>query len=125
MADENYVDFSEVYKGLKKINKNADRMVAQGINEAGDYAKRYLAVKTPMSRKGGQHAKRHVVASKATTSKHELEVGYDKEVAWRMHFVEFGTIKQRPQHFIKRTISDIEAKVSSIIEKAMRRAFLS
>ncbi|MBW7636472.1 phage tail protein, partial [Bacillus licheniformis] len=29
--------------------------------------------------------------------------GYGKETASRLHFSNFGTIKQRPQHFIERT----------------------
>lgn len=123
MSKKNYVDFSEAYEGLKKMGKNADREAAKAINEAGEYAKRYLAVKTPSDASSGDHMKRHVVASKATGAKHEAQIGYDKEVAWRVHFVEFGTIKQRPQHFITRTMKEIENKVAEIVEAAMRRAF--
>lgn len=46
--------------------------------------------------------KDHVVYSKPTVNKPVSEVGFDKQVAWRAHFVEFGTIKQPPQAFIQK-----------------------
>lgn len=137
----NYVDFSQAYKALQKAGKNADAITAKALNEAGDYARRMLVVKTPYfkgklyknTKKANNtryrtydkmHAKHHVVASKATRGKHQVEIGYDVDVAWKIHFAEFGTIKQKPQGFIQRTMKDVEAKVASIIEDAMRRAFL-
>lgn len=141
MANNNYADFSEIYKSLNTIGKNANRASAQSVNQATEYAKRKLVVNTPYW-KGKKykndkrtnstnyrqydkyHAKHHVVTTKATTSKHNTEVGYDSEVAWKIHFVELGTIKQRPQGFIARTIDEVEPKVSDIILKAMKEAFV-
>ena len=124
MGKKNYVDFSEAYKALNAKGKNANVITAKAINEAGEIARRTLAVKTPSSGGAGDHAKRHTIKSKATSNNHMVEIGYDKEVAWRMHFVEFGTIKQRPQGFIQSTMESIQAKVQEIIEKAMKEAFL-
>ena len=141
MANNNYADFSEIYKSLNAIGKNANRASAQSVNQATEYAKRKLVVNTPYW-KGKKykndkrtnstnyrqydkyHAKHHVVATKATASKHNTEVGYDDEVAWKIHFAELGTIKQRPQGFIARTIDEVEPKVSDIILKAMKEAFV-
>ena len=65
--------------------------------------------------------KDHVVYSKPTVNKPVSEVGFDKQVAWRAHFVEFGTIKQPPQAFIQKTMRDIENKVADIIQSEMMR----
>lgn len=141
MSSPNYVDFSQAYKKLKSSGKNADRIVANALNEAGDYAGRYLKVKTPMW-KGKEyknkasynktkhrqydkwHSKHHIAVSKATGTKHAVEVGYDDDVSWKIHFAELGTIKQKPQYFIKQTMEDVEGKVASIIQKALQEAFL-
>jgi len=61
------------------------------------------------------------VYSKPTKSKSVVEVGFDKEVAWRAYFVEYGTIKQPPQSFMQQTIKDIEKQVATIIQNEMRR----
>lgn len=124
MSKKNYVDFSEAYKALRAKGLNADAITAKAINEAGEYARRQLAVKTPSSGGAGDHAKRHTTVSKATSNNHSAEIGFDKEVAWRIHFIEFGTIKQRPQGFIQSTMDTVRNKVQEIIEKAMKEAFL-
>lgn len=141
MSKQNYADFSDVYKALLGVGKNANRAASQSVNQATDYARRKLVVNTPYW-KGKKykndkrtnstnyrqydkyHAKHHVVATKATTSKHTTEVGYDDDVAWKIHFAELGTIKQRPQGFIQRTIEETEPKVEDMIYRAMKEAFL-
>lgn len=59
--------------------------------------------------------------SKPTKRKPLVEVGFNSDVAWRMHFVEYGTIKQQPQPFMKQTMKDIENQVATIIQTEMRR----
>lgn len=123
MSKKNYVDFSELYKQVGKTQKQLEKNQKDAITYAGEYAARYLKVKTPRDKDGGnrEHMRNHVVFSKPTQAKPYSEVGFDKEVAWRVHFVEFGTIKQKPQGFIERTIKDIEKDVANIIQKYMMR----
>lgn len=118
---KNYVDFREAYKVIGKTEKQLRKNQMEALKYAGDYASRYLKVKTPVDRETRVNMKDHVVYSTPTQNKPYTEVGFDKEVAWRVHFVEFGTIKQRPQPFIQTTMEDIEDKVASIIQSYMSR----
>lgn len=129
MAKKNYVDFSDPIKALSSTSKSIYPIVNSAVNKAVEFATPELSRHTPVwdgkKSKGSRgdymlkHAKDHVVGGKAT--KGEAFVGYDKDVAWRIHFVEFGTIKQKPQGHIARTQVDIEKKVQQIIENELRR----
>lgn len=134
MSSPNYVDFSQVYKRLEKSGKKADLIVSKAVNTAGEKAMNELKQNTPRfngtkySRDGQdykkEHMRDHVVMSKANKNNHVAEVGFDDDVAWMAHFPELGTIKQRPQGFIQKTINSIESEVASIIQKALQEAFL-
>lgn len=121
MTKQNYVDFSAAYKAINKTKKDLEKSEVIAIEEAAKFAAKELEKKTPVASINSDHAKNHIVYSKPTKNKPYSEVGFDKEVAWRIHFVEFGTIFQRPQPFIEKTIKDIESEVSTIIQKEMQR----
>lgn len=118
---KNYVDFSSAYKALGKTEKQFEKAAVKAIEVAGEYASKQLRTKTPIDYDTKTHMKDHVVYSKPTINKPVSEVGFDKQVAWRAHFVEFGTIKQTPQAFIQKTMKDIEGKVADIIQSEMMR----
>lgn len=118
---KNYVDFSSAYKAIGKTKKQFETAATKSIEAGGAYAARYLKVKTPVDYDTKTHMRDHIVFSKPTTNKPISEVGFDKQVAWRAHFVEFGTIKQNPQPFIETTMKDIENKVMNIIQSEMMR----
>lgn len=133
MPSGNYADFSEAYKALKKLSKNVDRDVNQIMDkEVAPFVVKEMEKRTPkwdaskyQGKRGSymlKHAKDHVVASKVKDGR--IEVGYDDDVAWRMHFIEFGTIKQRPQHFVKKTLNAIEDEVQDIIAREIKRRLL-
>lgn len=118
---KNYVDFSSAYKALGKTEKQFETAAVKAVEVAGEYASKHLKTKTPIDYDTKTHMKDHVVYSKPTVNKSVSEVGFDKQVAWRAHFVEFGTIKQPPQAFIQKTMRDIENKVADIIQSEMMR----
>lgn len=120
---KNVADFSQVFKEINKLGKNLEKAVVDAVNEGAEFAAAELAKDTPVDQSKYQDevkAKDHVTYSKATRANLNAEVGYDKEVAWRMHFVEYGTIKQKPQGFVARTMKDIEAKLQKIIMDKLR-----
>lgn len=112
-----YVDTSEVYKGLKQIQKSIRKAEKEAITEATKVVAEQLEKNTPKSKDGKDHAKNHVIQSGVKDGM--AEVGFDKDVAWRMHFVQWGTIKQLPNDFIGRTEKDVEQEVIEIITKAL------
>lgn len=118
---KNYVDFSSAYKAIGKTEKELEKAAVKAVEAAGEYASKQLKTKTPIDYDTKTHLKDHVVYSKPTATKPVSEVGFDKKVAWRAHFVEFGTIKQDPQAFIQKTLNDIESKVADIIQSEMMR----
>ena len=112
-----YVDTSEVANGLKKIQKSIRKAEKTAITEAANHVANQLEKNTPKSKDGTDHAKDHVIQS--TVKDGMAEVGFDKEVAWRMGFVEWGTIKQPPQGFVQKTQTQVEQEVVEIIAKAL------
>ena len=118
---KNYVDFSPVYKAIGKTEKQFEKAAVKAVEVAGEYASKQLKTKTPIDYDTKTHMRDHVVYSKPAVNKPVSEVGFDKKVAWRAHFVEFGTIKQDPQAFIETTMRDIENKVADIIQSEMMR----
>ena len=66
-----------------------------------------------------EHAKDHVVIGPVNQG--TIEVGYDEDVAWRMHFIEFGTINQPPQGIVQKTQKQIENQVTEIIANELKR----
>lgn len=136
MSKQNYTDFSEVYGALLKIGKNADGITAKAINKAGEAGRKVLEKEVPYfdgkkyaGRKKGQdykkeHFRDNTALTKATKTKHEAYIGFNDKVAWRVHFTEFGTMRQRPQRFIEKTMKQVEDEVQQIIMNAMKEAFL-
>ena len=118
---KNYVDFSSVYKAIGKTEKQFEKAAVKAVEVAGEYASKQLKTKTPIDYDTKTHMRDHIVYSKPTVNKPVSDVGFDKQVAWRAHFVEFGTIKQDPQPFIETTMKDIENKVADIIQSEMMR----
>ena len=134
MSKQNYADFSEAYNALIKIGKNADSITAKALNKAGEIGEQELAKRTPYwngnkyAGKGQsyklEHMKKNTAMTKASKGKHEVLVGYNDNVSWRVHFTELGTMTQRPQHFIEKTIKEVQDEIEKIIIKAMEEAFL-
>ncbi|MGL9912621.1 HK97-gp10 family putative phage morphogenesis protein [Enterococcus sp. DIV0213h] len=112
-----YIDSSEVTNGIKKVQKTIRKAEKEAITEATKLVANQLEKNTPKSKEGTDHAKNHVVKSGVKDGM--AEVGFDKEVAWRIHFIEFGTIKQRPQGFVQKTQTQVEQEVVEIITKAL------
>lgn len=134
MSKKNYADFSEAYNALIKIGKNADTITAKALNKAGEIGEQELAKRTPYWNgkkysSGDQsykreHMQKHTAITKASKGKHQVLVGYDDDVAWRVHFTELGTMRQRPQHFIEKTVKEVQDEIEQIIIKAMQEVFL-
>ena len=112
-----YVDSSEVTNGIKKVQQSIRKAEKEAITEATKLVANQLEKNTPKSKEGTDHAKNHVVKSGVKDGM--AEVGFDKDIAWRIHFIEFGTIKQRPQGFVQKTQTQVEQEVVEIITKAL------
>lgn len=136
---KNFVDFSDAYKKIAKTKKSAESVAVKGINIASEYARKELEKNAPQGRRKKyknvakynntnyrdydlKHIKDHTAIKKATKNNLNAEVGFDEDVAWRVHFLEFGTIKMRPQPFVQKTIKEVEDEVADIIQKYLKEA---
>lgn len=123
------IDSSEVFKALRELKTSVKRVENPALRKAAAYAKPKLEQNTPRwdgkksnGKRGSymqEHAKDHVVIGPVSNG--NVDVGYDDEVAWRIHFIEFGTIKQRPKGFVQKTQKQIENQVTEIIANELKR----
>lgn len=106
---------------LNAIKQNLEKIERRALEKAGEAVAERLRTNTPdISDANGKHAKNSVVVSKADQN-NEVKVGYVKDVAWRIHFVEIGTIRQKPQAFIQRTEREMQQQVMNIIQDEVKR----
>lgn len=123
------VDSSEVFKAVKQLKNNVQRAENPALRKAAFYAKPKLEQNTPYwtgkksnGKRGAymqKHAKEHVVIGPVQSGR--IEIGYDEDVAWRIHFIEFGSIQHRPQGFVQKTQQQIEEQVTEIIADELKR----
>lgn len=115
---------------LKRLAGKQKKAERTAVKEAAQYYANQLEESAPVydgekykgtSRKAYmlEHMKDHVVISKFKDGL--IQVGFEKEVSWRVHFTEFGTIKQRPNGFIERTQQSTQNDVFKIMEKAIKK----
>ncbi len=124
------VDITPVQQAVKQLGDKFSRVENKAVNEAAGVVANRLEMNTPVwegvksaGSKGDymlEHAKDHIVQSKAKDG--YAEVGFDKEVGWRIHFVEFGTINQRPNSFVEMTQEQVNDEVIEIIARNVKEA---
>lgn len=117
-----FADSSSATIALKKIKGNYNKAEKYAVEQAGQLIAERLAQNTPVWQGKGptEHARDHVVVSKFKDG--GTEVGYDKTVSWYIHFVEFGTFKQKPQGFVQKTQNEVEQEVIELMENVIREA---
>ncbi|MFD2869833.1 HK97-gp10 family putative phage morphogenesis protein [Kurthia populi] len=52
-----------------------------------------------------------------------VQIGFGQKTYWRAHFVESGTINQRPQNFMERTTHETRSEFIVIVEDEIKRGF--
>lgn len=121
---KNFCDFGDVYEQLNKL-RNLERDENKIMNKiapivAEDFEKVIPVWNGDKSKMVGtrgaymkEHMRDHVIYSKAKNGM--VEVGFDDEVDWRVHFTEYGTINQRPQLFMEKFIEKEQDKVRGLV----------
>ena len=113
-------DSSGISRELKRLARANKKVEEKALQKAAEMVAAELRSNTPVDPESkGKHLKDNVVIGTAKDG--EIQIGYAKEVAWRAHFVEMGTIKQRPQGFIQRTQESMQEEVMRLLEAEIRR----
>lgn len=124
--------YDELMLQIENLGKSADREVGKALRSSAEILKKGLEKNTPDSLiKNPRHpnARHNVVITNVKTNKDTgakyITVGYSgkhpNDVSWRIHFVEFGSIRQRPQLFMEKTINETKDKVRNEIMKHLKK----
>lgn len=116
------IDTSSIDRALKNMGSQEKKVRNKALKKAGNKLASRLRDNTPIDPRDNnkKHMKDDIVVS-GVDQYGEVTIGFGKETYWRAHFVELGTIKQRPQHFIENTEQEMRDKVMEIIREELVR----
>lgn len=121
---EDLQGYEDTQKALDKMARKSTKAGKIALAEGGKILAKGLEKNTPPGResKHKTHMKDDVVYSKPKEDGELfVSVGYGKETASRIHFSNFGTIKQPPQHFMERTENEYAQEVLNVIAQIYSR----
>ncbi|MGG4011417.1 HK97-gp10 family putative phage morphogenesis protein [Bacillus smithii] len=134
MSGQEIKGLDQVLKNLNIADKKVQKAIQGAVKKAAELFADRLGENTPRESRlktGGsvaedsfKHLADDVVYSgisnvNGTTV---VKVGYGKETYWRAHFVEWGTVKQPPQHFVETTEAEIGDRILRLIEREIKGA---
>lgn len=116
---------NQLDKNLRKLALSEKKVRNQAVRKAGQAFAERLERNTPVDREArrkgsGVHMKDDVQIS-GVNQEGIISVGYGKETSWRVHFIERGTIKQRPQGFIQQTENEMQGRILEIMQNEIRK----
>lgn len=116
------IDTSSIDQALRNMGSQEKKVRNKALKKAGNEIASRLRDNTPIDPRDSnkKHMKDDIVVS-GVDQYGEVTVGFGKETYWRARFVELGTIKQRPQHFIENTEQEMRDKVMEIIREELAR----
>lgn len=114
----------QILRNIERLGLNVKKVTNQALKNGAEIVVEELEKQSPYDDEGSIHMKDHVVMSgvridRDTDSKY-IMVGYPKGIKHRVHVVEFGTINQAPQHFMKDTIELTKGKVKAEIMNTLK-----
>ncbi len=105
---------------LKQLAGKQKKIRNKALKVASEAFAKKLKENTPYYNDDTVHMRDDIKISKIDANG-EIFIGYGKETAWRVHFVEIGTIKQKPQVFMQRTEREMKNTIKNIIEKEIKK----
>lgn len=126
----NMEGIDEMISKLDNMDNRVNRGINRVLRKSAEPLKDKIEDNVNRSDKDGTHAKDDVIvgsvrnASSGTRDTKYVEVGYTSATGWRMRFVEFGTIYQKPQNNISRAIPDAESEVNKVQVEGLRELII-
>ena len=128
MADGISFNVDEIMRNLDLTQNKLNTGINKVLKESAEPLKDQIESTTNRSdgsthRYGEGHAADKVIISSVKGGRSDeksVDVGYEKAVAWRMYFVEFGTVKQKPQGIIRNSVSVKKGDVLKIQQAGLR-----
>lgn len=141
MSDESFSIDENITVELKKLGEKGSRISRKAVRKAIPIFEEALKKNTPYENVSDRSwkAQRQMdkKTGKKTTFKHmkddiqvsgvdqygHVNVGFGEDTYWRVHFIELGTVNQKPNPFIERTVEETKDdylnKMSSIIRSEL------
>ncbi|WZX99672.1 HK97-gp10 family putative phage morphogenesis protein [Bacillus sp. FSL W7-1360] len=111
----------KIDRHLRQLAAREKRVRNKALRAAAVAVADRLEKNTPEDKKSrGKHLKDDVKIS-GVKQDGSVVIGYGKDTYWRAHFVEMGTIKMNPQHFILQTEREMSTQVIHIMETEIKR----
>lgn len=124
----------EVLRNLDKFEGRAMQLSTKAVRNVGKSVAKKLEANTPMDSDNDNpsHLKDNVVVRMKKTKDEGYKLAYvtysgngkgqnnPKDVKWRAGFVEWGTIHQRPQGFVYKTVKQVQKDVERMLISELR-----
>lgn len=126
---------NEILNNLDRTKSEARKLGERAVRNISKDVAETLSNNTPYdsSSDNPSHLKDNVMVSMKKTKDESYKLGYvtyrrngkgrnnPRDVLWRVKFVEWGTIHQKPQGMVLKTAKQVEKSVASKLESEMRR----
>lgn len=110
---------NNISDNLKRLAAQNEKVYKTGLRTAAQFVAERLKQNSPYNSVTDLHLKDSVAISPIRDG--EIQIGYTKDVYWRVKFVEFGTIKQPPQHFMEDTFNETQVEATLILAEELRK----
>lgn len=114
---------NQLDKALQDILNNNPKAEKRGLKKGAEYLQSQLSQNAPYEPRRSAHLRDDVQVS-SVKNEHGyqyVEVGWGKDTSWRVHFTEFGTIKDPPNAFIESTERDARQNIYKLIQDEIKR----
>lgn len=118
--------YEELMRNIENLGDAANKEVNKALRGAAPIVQDRLEKNTP---KGAyhqkSHAKKNVVISNVKTSRETgskyISVGYPRGGSYRIHFIEFGTLRKKPYLHMTKTINDTKEAVLQQLANQLKK----
>ncbi|MCP8848938.1 HK97 gp10 family phage protein [Latilactobacillus curvatus] len=110
---------AEMLANVTRLEVEAPKKARKSINKGAEIFAKHLKDDTPVD-SGALASDVKVGAIKSSTGRFEKQVGYGGKSAWRAHFPDKGTKKQRAQNFSIKAQEESRDEILEVYAEEMR-----
>jgi HK97 gp10 family phage protein len=108
-------------KKILEMAKGQKKAINDAIKEGAKLIKKGLEEEAPKkANRNEAHIRDNVKIGKIEDDG-TVTIGFNKNVSWRVHFTELGTIHQPPNNFIERTEISLRNDVMTVIQNELKK----
>lgn len=126
-ADLDVSGFSEIRREIDQLGTKGKRTESKALKLAGNILANEMASLVNLSGISDpsyKHLKENIGVGRTKTNEfgeRYVEIGADKEIAWRAKFLEFGTVKMSPRPFMEPALDEKKEEVNRVLIEALKK----